>query len=70
MGRRGPHRRPFLGRIDELAIDERVRAAGLIGETFGIDPVAVLAEPDRFRNAIRYAAFRAVQTDKAAAQRP
>lgn len=41
--------------------DGRVRAAALVGATFHLDPVALLAEPSPFRVKVRIAAHNYLQ---------
>lgn len=52
----------------QLEGDSRIRAAALIAETFKLDPVAVLDEPDVLRRLIRVAAHNVVQTEIKRAQ--
>ena len=55
-------------RLTTLEADTRVRAAALIGDTFGLDPIAVLAERDPLRRLIRIAAHNIVQNEHQRAQ--
>jgi hypothetical protein len=41
----------------------RVRSAALVGETFGLDPVAILEETDELKVLVRLAAHNVVQNE-------
>ena len=53
-----------------LEADPRVRAAALVGDTFNLDPVALLEEPDQLRRQVRVAAHNIVQAAIAKANAP
>lgn len=58
---------------DELARlmgDSRVRAAALVGATFGLDPVELLAERSPFRVNVRIAAHNVIQNEARKANKP
>lgn len=52
-----------------LEADNRVRSAALVGQTFGLDPVMLLKEPDEFRVLVRLAAHNIVQSETTKANR-
>lgn len=79
---RGPHDADGLGEprlsvvgtfykalLGRLEADPRVRDAALIGEVFGLDPVAVLDEPKPFRRLLRVAAHNVVQDERERAEK-
>lgn len=52
----------------QLEGDGRIRAAALIADTFKLDPLTVLEEPDLLRRLVRLAAHNVVQTEAKRAQ--
>lgn len=78
-GRRGPYRiaddedgepsiitarsRVIDAQLATLEADGRVRAAAIVGDTFKIDPVALLAERDPLKVLIRIAANNYLQNE-------
>lgn len=55
-------------RLARLERDVRVRAAAMVAELFGLDPVAVLDESDPLKADVRIAAYNAVQDEQRKAQ--
>lgn len=51
--------------------DQRIRSAAIVGDKFGLDPVAVLEETDPFKVLVRIAALNYLQNEaeKAAKRR-
>lgn len=64
-----PRARALAEQVTRLEGDGRVKAAALIGQTFSLDPVEVLAERDELRALIRLAAHNIVQTETAKAHK-
>lgn len=56
-------------RLDTLEADARIRSAALVGETFGLDPVLLLAETDELKVLVRLAAHNVVQNETRKANR-
>ncbi len=56
--------------LARLVADPRVRAAAVIGDTFGIDPVAVLEERDPFKRLVRLAANNLLNAERERASKP
>lgn len=68
-GRITPRARVLAARIAGYEHDSRVRAAALIGHTFGLDPVLVLDERSVLKRLLRLAAHNIVQTEQAKANK-
>lgn len=56
--------------LNRLMGDRRVRAAALVGATFGLDPVELLAERSPFRVNVRIAAHNYLQNEARKANKP
>lgn len=50
--------------LARLMGDGRLRAAALVGETFGLDPAELLAERDPFKVKVRVAAHNYLQNER------
>lgn len=50
--------------VDRLTEDPRVRNAAHVAHIFGIDPITVLAEPDRYRRLLRLAAAQIINDEE------
>ncbi len=57
-----PGFRRLVERLGRIQADRRVQNAALIGSTFGMDPVAVLEEPDELKRLVRLAAHNHVHS--------
>lgn len=55
--------RAIDAQLARLEADGRVRAAALVADTFKLDPVTVLAEPDLLNRLLRLAAHNVIQTE-------
>lgn len=64
-----PRAQAIAATVARLEGDGRVKAAALIGQTFGLDPVTILSEPDDLKALVRLAAHNIIQTETAKAQR-
>jgi glucokinase len=63
--RRGPFGSGPLDReLNRLAAHPWVVSAARVASEFGLDPVALLADPDRLAWTVRAAAYRIIQTDR------
>ena len=51
-------------RLARLEADVRVRAAAMVAELFGLDPIAVLDEADPLKADVRIAAYNVVQDEQ------
>lgn len=60
--------RAIDAQLVRLQSDGRVRAAAVVAETFHLDPVALLDEPDELKVLIRLAAHNHIQTEAKRAQ--
>lgn len=63
------HAAAIGARLARLERDYRIRTVALVADTFKLDPVALLEEPDELKRLIRLAAHNVVQTETEKAQK-
>lgn len=67
---RGRRRGPYAGPVARALVDHRaIIDAARVADLFGLDPVAILEDPDPFRWQVRVAAATVVHNDRVAANR-